>query len=252
VSKVALSADGNTIAYEADKTADGNQKEVTIVGFDGANSRVLATVPGNRNNNWGLSENGTRLLAGEKLHQTDGSGSFDVAVQGGFFSGDPASAIDIQHGLLSGAGNRAFYLNTYAIPVRAAVLEIDPASTGLAPAMSNPTVTPASLPGDGTAAATVTVKVAGEPFRVALAILDAGSRDAPAFGDIVLHDDGTHGDVTAKDGVFTTNELRPTAGTKAGPRTIRLRATTYTASASVSGATMAHSTVIDVEPFAVQ
>jgi hypothetical protein len=130
-----------------------------------------------------------------------------------------------------------------------AALEINPPSTGAAPTITNPSVAPASIPADASASATLTAKVVsagGKVARVGAAVLQNGSHDDNEIADVVLFDDGTHGDAVAGDGVYSDNELRATAGAKSGPRTIRVRATV------VDAAGKSHSTAIEFGALTVQ
>jgi hypothetical protein len=152
-------------------------------------------------------------------------------------------------GTPNGKADRILYVNSVANPRRMAALEINPTTMGAAPTIANPSVTPASVPADGSASATLTARVAstgGKVVRVGAAVLQNGSHDDKELADVVLFDDGTHGDTVAGDGVYSDNELRASAGAKSGPRTIRVRATV------VDAAEKSHSTAIEFGAFAVQ
>jgi hypothetical protein len=249
VEKIALSGDGSTVAFDVDDSADTGQRDVGVVGFGAAGKRTLATFAAGDDNNWGISDDGKLVVANYKLHNADGSGSFDLAVQGGTFSNDPPSGIDLLLGTPNGKADRILYVNSVANPRRMAALEIDPTTMGAAPTIANPSVTPASVPANGSASATLTAKVAstsGKVVRVGAAALQNASHDDKELADVVLFDDGTHGDAVAGDGVYSDNELRASAGAKSGPRTIRVRATV------VDAAGKSHSTAIEFGAFAVQ
>jgi hypothetical protein len=111
-------------------------------------------------------------------------------------------------------------------------------------------VTPASVPAAGSTPATITVKAmaSGTVVRIGAAVLNAGAHDK-VFSDVVLFDDGTHGDAIAGDGVYSSNEIKPNPGNgmvASGARIIRVRATV------VDGGGKSHSTAIDVGGLAVQ
>jgi hypothetical protein len=204
---------------------------------------------GGADRNWGLSDDGKLLVANYRLYNTGGGGAFDLAVQGGFFSNDPPSGIDFYLGTPNGKADRFLYVNTGANPHRVATLEINPTSTGAAPTITDPRVTPASVPADGSASATLTAKVdsaGGKIARVGAAVLEDGAHDDKQLNDVVLFDNGTHGDAVAGDGIYSDNELRTLSGAKSGPRAIRVRASV------VDAAGKSHSTAIDFGPFAVQ
>jgi hypothetical protein len=249
VEKLALSGDGTTVAFDVDNSTDTGKRDVGVIGLGGTGKLTFTTFAGGDDNNWGISDDGKLVVAGYKLHNADGSGSFDLAVQGGTFSNDPPSGIDLFLGTPNGKADRILYVNSVANPRRMAALEINPTTMGAAPTVANPSVTPASVPADGSASATLTAKVAstgGKVVRVGAAVLQNGSHDDKELADVVLFDDGTHGDAVAGDGVYSDNELRASAGAKSGPRTIRVRATV------VDAAGKSHSTAIELGAFAVQ
>lgn len=243
VSKLGLSGDGTKVAY-AVETASGG-RDLTVIGFDGGGKREVASYTGDLDTDWGISDDGSVVLAGYRMHRTDGSGAFELVVRGSSFSNDPPTAIDNQLGVLSGAGNRVFYIDSQSAPARAALLEIDPPSTGAAPTITEPTVVPASIAQDGSENATITAKVSGKPVRVAASVLEDGSRDAN-LTEVVLFDDGTHGDAAANDGVYTSNEIHAMSGATSGARTVRIRATV------IDEGTKAHSTVIEYTGLSVR
>jgi hypothetical protein len=247
VDRLALSGDGNTVAYATARATDGDEDLVTL-GFDGGGKKDLDKYSGSANNNWGLSDDGKRLVAGYRLYDTAAGTKFDLALTGGTFSGDPPSGIDLFLGALSGKGDRVLYIDTLPGTRRMATLEIDPASTGAAPTITAPTVTPASVPLDGSSSATVTVKVAaaGKVERVGIAGIKDGLHDIKGLPDLVLLDDGTHGDAVAGDGIYSSNELKAFSEATAGTRLIRVRATTIDADGK------SHSTAIDFGPFDVK
>jgi hypothetical protein len=248
VDKLAISGDGTAVAYDVDDS-DTSKHDVGVIGFAGGGKKAIATFPGGADTNWGLSDDGKLLVANYRLYNADGSGAFDLAIQGGYFSNDPPSGIDLYLGTPNGKVDRILYVNTGANPRRMTALEINPSSMGAAPTITNPSVTPASIPADGSLSATLTAKVessGSKIVRVGAAVLQDGAHDDKGFNDVVLFDDGTHGDAVANDGIYSDNELRTTSGAKAGPRTIRVRATI------IDTAGKSHSTVVELGPFAVQ
>ena len=245
VRAVAVSYDGNTVAFTNDAN---NQRELWVESWDGTNKRMLAAFPGIESDNWGISDDGRKVASNYRLFNTDGSGAFDLAVNGGSYSGDPPTGIDNFLGTPNGAASRFAYID-YGTH-RMATLEIDPASGGAAPTLSQPAVSPASVPVDGTRAATLSVKAtaSGTIARVGATVMLAGTHDN-VFNDVVLLDDGTHGDATAGDGIYTNNQIQPDPGAGTvmpGARTIRIRAT------FVDGGGKSHSTAIDVSGLGVQ
>src|SRR5207249_8160293 len=122
----------------------GNNEEVRIVGFDGTGDRSLVSFGDNSSHVWGMSDDGKLLAAHSTLYKTDGTDAFELALTGGTFSGDPLTGIDSFYATMSGSGKRFMYFHNAAH--RVATLEIDPASTGAAPATSNPPSAHGSIP----------------------------------------------------------------------------------------------------------
>jgi hypothetical protein len=87
-------------------------------------------------------------------------------------------------------------------------------------------------------------------LRVSSAVLLNGQADSESGcvqGDQVMKDDGTGGDVTAGDGIFTSNEIGALTCAKASAaRTVRVRAESRAADGRQ------HATVIEFMPFAIE
>src|SRR5262249_50829311 len=154
----------------------GGSHDIVAIGFDGSARRMVGSYGGGHSN-WGVSDDGKLVVANYHLWRTDGTAGFDLAVQGGAFSGDPPGGIDLFMGVPSGKVDRVMYIDTGPNPRRVATLEINPATTAPAPAISEPTINPPRVPTDGSTAATVTVKVdspGGKLVRVAAAVMKDG------------------------------------------------------------------------------
>jgi hypothetical protein len=247
VHSVAIDADGNTVAWVQGNGMSNGNSDLDVIGFDGTNRRTLGSFNGSDSDCWGLSDDGSQVAADYRLWRTDGSGAFDLALAGGSYSTDAATAIDNFFGVLAGSGARMAYVEHATS--RVATLEINPASTGAAPTLSQPSIAPATIAADGSASATISVKASGGTIaRVGIAVLAAGVHDN-VFTDLVLLDDGTQGDAQAGDGIYTSNQLKPDPGAgtvTSGARSVRIRATI------VDGSGKSHSTAIDVTGLTIQ
>jgi hypothetical protein len=247
LSRLAIAGNGSSVAYDA--FADSSVKEFGVIGFDGSGKRKLGNMTSD--NNWGLSDDGSHLLADYTLHNTDGSGGYDVAIVGGFASNDPVSTVDCAFGGLSGRGDRLLYVVAGASARYIGSLDINPTSFGSAPSVTQPTITPATITRGG-ASATVTAKVSsiGTLLRVGSAVLLNGHKDVESNcirGEAIMSDDGTNGDGTATDGVFTNNQIGASScATATGPRTVRVRAEARAADGKQ------HATVVEFRNFDIQ
>jgi hypothetical protein len=67
------------------------------------------------------------------------------------------------------------------------------------------------------------VKTSDKVTRVSAGALNGGLYDTHV-NVLVMLDDGTHGDVTAGDGIYTSNQLGVDCCGALGPRTVRVKA----------------------------
>jgi hypothetical protein len=177
------------------------------------------------------------------LYNTDGSGALQISTT--FNSLTPGSPV------MNSTAKRFVYPfvfpGTYSQGLtQLASLEINPASLGAAPAIVNPSVNPGYVtPGGAGATVTAGVTTANRVIGVSYAIVRDGLVEDPVNGVVFLADDGTSGDVTAGDGIFTCNSVIVSATATSGPRLLRLFAQVSDA------AGMRHATMVDVTPFSV-
>lgn len=249
VQRLGLSGDGTTVAYSVDMGTGENEIGVIEFDIDGAGTRVLDDILGGLDNNWGLSDDGAHLLSSYAIYNTDGSGVFDIAVLGGRWSTDPTSTVDCYFGIMNGAASRIMYVVANTEHRFVATMDINPSTLGEAPAVSQASILPAVITRGG-AAATVKAHVSttGTELRVGSAVLLHGHEDTQCVdAEQVLLDDGTDGDATAADDIFTSNRISASkCATTTGARTVRLRAE------ATAEDGMRHATVVDFEPFAIE
>src|ERR1039458_9212950 len=115
-------------------------------------------------------------------------------------------------GTMNASGNRIEYLANDANNVsQIIVMDVNPASTGAAPVMSNPGVSPDFVLINNQSSATETVTVTpatANLYRVSAVTLVAEVPDTGSGGTVfegILYDDGTHGDALKADHIFTNN-----------------------------------------------
>jgi hypothetical protein len=251
---VGLSGDGTTALYDVTVDATGNH-EFGVVGFDGSNQRKVGSslnLPVS-NEEWWLSKDGSLLLAAGDpgyLIRTDGSSQLQLEVQD--FAATTVLGGNMAFSTMSDDGRQVLYtFQDDNNRTQLAMLTMNPASLGPAPAIANPAITPMTITRGGSAA-TVTASVTStDPVvLVTSALLLHGVDDWQSgclAGGQIMTDDGRNGDAVAGDGVFTNNGIRAdTCATQPGPRTVRVRAE------SKSSLGIRNATAVDFVPFAIQ
>ena len=154
--------------------------------------------------------------------------------------------------MMSRDGRRFSYVDIPVGPGRLNGLEIDPASLGAAPDLTQPGATPAFVVYNQGTSTTLSVRATfpGTPNGVATKAFEDGGVDTALYsynfgGDV--NDSGVNGDVTAGDGLYTVSGFQCyyLDATAPGPKTLRF------AAQSRDGSNLRHSTIIDYVPFSV-
>ena len=235
------SAGGSKVLY--DTTSQSFVVETGVVNFDGTGQLALrhdglGNSPGAQ-----LSADGSLLLAFDILYNTDGSGALQLStVLNALTPGSP---------VMNATATRFVYPfvlpHTYSQGLtQLASAEINPASLGAAPAMSNFSLNSAGItPGGNGATVSTQVSPSTKVVGVNYALVLNGLVEDLVNGDVWLKDDGTSGDLKAGDGVFTSNNVIASYKAPLGPRLLRLFAEVTDA------AGLLHGTVVDLTPFAV-
>ena len=238
VNHAALSADGTKVGYDVTPPpCCSTPNEVGVINFDGSGRKALATnIQGlNSNLRMEISGNGSQLLYGNtsRLYATDGSAVVQLSVRGGYNSSDPAPLVG--DGFSVPSMNSAGNLFLFAVNDNSGVAQLATVSLtqgtvsasglGAAPAVTQPLLSQASIALNGAGQSTVTAVVAATNTitRVSPAVLSAGLPD-PDANEPVMVDDGTAGDKTAGDGIYTGTALREDCCGVVGPRTVRVKA----------------------------
>jgi Tol biopolymer transport system component len=261
----AVSGDGTTLAYVTLDFGTGLQ-QAGVLGFDGGGQRILTDStslhPGTGANlpsgeRIQLSQDGSRLLLGSTglLYDTTTGDVLALGIGTPGFSTDPAPLVidGLSLATMDAAATRALYLfQAYPEPYQLVRVDLNPADLGGAPAITDPSLTPAYLLTEGRSTATVSARVSTtHPLvRVSSRVLREGVPDDNTRTDPLLDDgagtaDAVSGDVTANDGFFTSNGIYTDCCAEVGPRMVRIKAEVQAADG------LRHATAIDVSPFQV-
>ena len=239
VNNLGISGDGRIVFY---KVRRSDHEELGVFNWDGSGQRVLDTM-GGWNGTEGevvqLSYDGSKLNHGSfnRLYNTDGSGVLQLAAYGATLTGDPP--------LMVGSGDGGFrrssmsrdatrflfffslgYVDGAPTPAQLGLLELNPGSLGQAPALADPKIAPYYLVrGDGsTTNFSLRMNTANTHVRTNSVVFRNGVEvNTNIVDSAVLYDDGSHGDVTAGDGRFTSNTIRASSVAVLGPHTVRLK-----------------------------
>src|SRR5207253_8364361 len=118
----------------------------------------------------------------------------------------------------------AYLATPFGQPRQLATLEINPASVGVAPSITNATIVPTTILTQGRSAATVSAHVtAADPLVVVANTVLAHGVDDPNVFHQVMFDNGTNGDPTPGDGTFTNANVATNCCAAVGPRTVRVQ-----------------------------
>ena len=114
------------------------------------------------------------------------------------------------------------WVNGVVVPEQLGILEINPASLGQAPSLTEPKIAPSYLVrGDSsTTSFSVRSSTANTHLRTNAVVFRNGLEvNSNIVNDAVLHDDGSNGDAAAGDGRFTNNAIRANSEAAIGPHT---------------------------------
>jgi hypothetical protein len=260
--RVAISGDGSMVSY--DVTLPNNPiNEVWVAPFAGGQELVVAT---NTQSGWNdplqLSENGSKLLISPNalLIDSDTGETRALAVPSGSIGGNHDSVLTdgLPRGTMNADATRFVYAMRTArcadcvnLHEQLGLLEIAPANLGEAPEITGMEVNPASIPLNYVSAATVQAQVSGSGklLGVGLVALLDGVFDINVGRGLMLFDDGTNGDQTAGDGIYTNNNVvhGPVVVREddTGPRMLRVEAEIETADG------FRHATAVEFGPLTV-
>lgn len=232
-----ISGDGRIAFYEVMT----DPWELGVFNWDGSGRRVLAAGLGGANTGGEvvqLTYDGSKLNYGSlnRLYSTDGNGVLQLAATGPTLAGDPPLMVG-NYGLFRSSMNRdatrflfTFDYNTWVNGVvvleQLGILEINPASLGQAPSLTDPKIAPSYLVrGDGsTTSFSAGSSTANTRLRTNAVVFRNGLEvNSNIVNDAVLYDDGSNGDVTAGDGRFTNNTIRANSEAAIGPHTVRMK-----------------------------
>ncbi len=255
---LSLSGDGTKIAYNIHLNPFPQPNQIVVKNFDGSGAVSLATNFNDDGYPMQLTSNGSQLLVGTagRLYRTDGSGFLLLAANGPSdeLTGDPPTILytGTFAGTMNASGNRIEYLANDANNVsQIIVMDVNPASTGASPVMSNPGVSPDFVLINNQSSATETVTVTpatANLYRVSSVTVVGGVPDTGSGGTVfegILYDDGTHGDAVKADHIFTNNGVTADSIAVLGTRIIMYRAE------ALSSDGKRHASELQFSPFSV-
>ena len=239
MNNLGISGDGRIVFY---KVWRSDHEELGVLNWDGSGQRVLDTM-GGWNGTEGevvqLSYDGSKLNHGSwnRLYNTDGSGVLQLAAYGPTLTGDPPLMVGWGDGgffrssMSSDARRFLFtfdhgaYVNGAPVPAQLGILELNPASLGQAPALTDPEIAPPYVViGDSKSSIGVRMSTANTPVRTNSVVFRNGVEvNTNLVNSAVLYDDGSHGDGTAGDGRFTNNTVGASTSAAVGPHTVRMK-----------------------------
>lgn len=260
--RVAISGDGSMVAYDV-VPLNTSINEVWVSSFAGGQPLMVAP---NTNSGWydplQLSEDGSQLLISPNalLIDSDTGETRQLAVPSGGIGGNHDSVLTdgLPRATMNADATRFVYAMRTArcadcvnLHEQLALLEIGPADLGDAPEITDTEVNPASIPLNYVSAATVQAQVSesGKLLGVGLVALLDGVFDVNVGRGLMLFDDGTNGDQTAGDGIFTNSGVvhGPVVVREddTGPRMLRVEAEIETADG------FRHATAVEFGPLTV-
>ncbi|HWQ32963.1 MAG TPA: BACON domain-containing carbohydrate-binding protein [Blastocatellia bacterium] len=264
INSVALSADGQKVAsLITSNPCCSNPRELFVGNFDGTGQRKLSDENsgpikrlGNSGDRIQLSSDGAKLLLGSGSILVDvASGApLQLGVSFNSVTDDPPPVVD--EGMLKATMNSSATRFLYVIDCtgnfngcllpQLAVLDLNPVSLGQAPSVTEPKIDPSFVLTQSRSAATVSARVTTtNTIRGVGNAALIGGLDDKNVSKLKMVDDGTNGDTTANNGIFTHNAVRADSSAIVGARTMRVKAEVR------AGDGRRHATAIDFEPFTV-
>lgn len=186
---------------------------------------------------------GTALpLMPVSLLNTDGSGRWDVVILSCYAAAsvNPFAAAGMPS--VSADGRRIAFLSDLDLP-QIWIADIDPTLAIGAPSITSVAFSPSFVLADGSTASSITAAVtpgANPVERVCVDPMKDGATAPNALSNTELFDNGSNGDKTSNDGVYSNNTARRTYGSP-GNYTLRVNA--------FAGRRI---TSVDAEPFAIR
>ena len=261
VNKIGISGDGSKMFYNIlPNPCCSTPGEIGVFNFEGTGQRLLINATARLPSPSGfpgsddpitLSYDGSRLLLGSSgvLMDTETGEMLALALRGGWWTSDPLLLVGdgMFRATMSKDASRVLFVAGDEKGIRQlAILDVNPASLGGAPGVNDAQMDPLFVLTDGRSSSNITAKVTttNTISRVSNAMLLKGMHD-PNVGEEVMLDDGTQGDLTSGDGIFSNNAIRANGDAVVGPRTVRIKAEVR------GGDGKRHATAIDIVPFAV-
>jgi len=261
--RVAISGDGALAAY--DGTPSGaTLNEVAVLPAGGGTPHVLTTMPySGFDEPFQLSQTGARLLISSNGLLVDtatgDSVLLGVSINGVGGNHEAVLTDGLPRGTMDANAQTFLYVMRTVrcadCPNRQeqlATLALDPIDLGDAPFITDTSIEPPTIALDHGSEATVvaTVDADGQVLGVGFAAMLDGAVDPNVSAGLLLFDDGTNGDSTAGDGIYTnsaiTHAFVVARDDDTGPRVVRI-------AAEVEGADgRRHATAVDIGTLVVE
>ncbi|HEX4951461.1 MAG TPA: choice-of-anchor D domain-containing protein, partial [Blastocatellia bacterium] len=264
VNSIALSADGLKVAYLlTNPPCCSSPRELYFGNFDGTGQRKLSNERngpiknlGNSGDRIQLSSDGAKLLLGASsiLLDTTTGAPLQLGVPFNAVTDAPPPVVDEGMGAatMNSGATRFLYVMDCTSNFRGCelpqlgVLDLNPVNLGQSPGVTEPRIEPNFVLTQNRTAATVSARVTtSNTMRgVGNSVLLGGLADG-TVGRLKMVDNGSNGDATSGDGIFTHNTVRASSDAVVGARTMRVKAEVR------AGDGRRHATAIDFEPFTV-
>lgn len=245
--RVAISGDGALAAYDG-WPIGAEQNDIAVLPASGGAPIVLLSMPyAGYDEPFQLSQDGSLLLVSSTglLLDTDSSAIDLLGISIPDVGGNHSAVLTdgLPRGTMNATGDRFLYVmrsvrcaDCANQQEQLALLDLDPVDLGNAPVIGDTSIQPDTIGLGGASAATVTATIeSADPILgVGFAALLFGFVDQNVGLARVLLDDGTNGDLTADDGIYTVADIVHMVNTvrepDTGPRTIRIAAESEDAS----------------------
>lgn len=233
---VGISSDGQKIAF----TTNPSNREGYVANFDGSGLTMIASTDdiaftdGNsRGDRICLTENGSKVMFdGSHIFNTDGSGVFQISANTWGSAGLPLILGYVERGTMDRSGTRI--LTSILEPVRSvyqmALIEIDPNSLDGSPSISDINMDPNGAVPNGQAShitMLVTPSSASDSIRYAGNVVLWEDLRTQMVWSGGFNDDGSTGDVTPDDMIYTHNNVFAYSSAELGSYKMRFNAEVY-------------------------
>lgn len=236
--RVRISGNGRKVAWHNEK---GAESTVTIEDWSGGGRVAHTGMRAASGNSLFVSQDAAKVAMswGARLYETGGDASWDAGDFG--LAGDEPKPLHRANVMSLSADGRRACLNLDIGPSQLVIVDFNPPALNGVPRLEHVRASPRFLLNDGSTNATLSAQTGGDDLQYvgATVFRDGWRLDAIGWPDRRLNDDGREGDEKAKDGTFSTDQLRFASGAKIAPGPVTLRFFAFTKAG--------HALAVDVE-----